>query len=125
LGGLLFCLRIITVNPVLVTSDNSEQEGCILGDDLTKLKEDIDMLLLLISCQNPGHKFGRDTMHAQFSSQNPLACPITTSDLISKALNGSTFILINDVLKFGYGATVLVIVELVGLPVCWSFSMDV
>jgi hypothetical protein len=40
-------------------------------------------------------------MHAQFSSQNPLACPITNSDLISKVLNGSMSILMNELLKFG------------------------
>jgi hypothetical protein len=59
------------------------------------------MLLLLTSCQNSGHKFGADTLHAQFSSQNPLAYPITNSDLISKVLNGSTSILTNELLKLG------------------------
>jgi hypothetical protein len=59
------------------------------------------MLLFLISCQNPGQKFGSDMMHAQFSSQNLLACPITNSDLISKVLNGLTSILTNKLLKFG------------------------
>jgi hypothetical protein len=101
LGGLLLCLRVETVNPALITSDNPGQEGCIIGGDLTKLLADLDMLLLLISSQNPGHKFGGDTMHAQFSSQNPLACPITNSDLISKVLNGSSSILTNKLLKFG------------------------
>jgi hypothetical protein len=48
LGGLLLCLRVITVNIALVTSDNSGQVGCIVGDDLTNLLEDIDVL---ISCQ--------------------------------------------------------------------------
>jgi hypothetical protein len=51
LGGLLLCLMVITVNPALVTSDDPRQEGCIIGGDLTKLLADIDMLLLLISCQ--------------------------------------------------------------------------
>jgi hypothetical protein len=40
-------------------------------------------------------------MHAQFSSQNPLACTITDSDLTSKALNGSMSILTNELLKIG------------------------
>jgi hypothetical protein len=71
LGGLLLCLRIIIVNPALVTSDNPGQEGCIIGGDLMKLLADIDTLLLLISCQNPGHKFGGDMMRAKFSSQMP------------------------------------------------------
>jgi hypothetical protein len=97
----LLCLRVTTVNPVLVTSDNPGQEGCIFGGDLTKLLADIDTLLLLISCQNPGHKFGGNTMHAQFSSQNPSACPTTNSDLIHKVLNDSTSILTNKLLKFG------------------------
>jgi hypothetical protein len=43
LGKLLLCLRVITVNPALVTSDNFGQEGCILLGDLT--------LLFLISFQ--------------------------------------------------------------------------
>jgi hypothetical protein len=51
LAGLLLCLRVITVNPALVTSDSPGQEGLIIGGDLTKLLADIDMLVLLISCQ--------------------------------------------------------------------------
>jgi hypothetical protein len=53
------------------------------------------LLLLLVSCQDPGHefgcdtvhakfgcdtvhaKFGCDTVHAKFFRQNPSACPIT------------------------------------------------
>jgi hypothetical protein len=34
-GGLLLCLKVMTVNPVLVTSNNAEQEGCIVRGDLT------------------------------------------------------------------------------------------
>jgi hypothetical protein len=101
LGGLLLRLTVITINPALLTSDNPGQERYIIGGDLTKFLAHVDTLLLLISCQNPGHKFGGDTMHAQFSSQNPLACPITNSDLISKVLNGSMLILTNGLLKFG------------------------
>jgi hypothetical protein len=118
----LFCLRVITINPALITSDNPGKEGCVVGGYLTKLLADVDTLLLLISCQNPRHKFGGDAMHAQFSSQNPLACPITNSDLVSKVLNGSTSILTNELLKF---ATVTGVVQLMGLPVCLSSSMDV
>jgi hypothetical protein len=58
-------------------------------------------------------------MHAQSSSQNLLACPITNSNLISKVLNGSTSNITNELLKFGNS------VGLVGLPVCWLSSMDV
>jgi hypothetical protein len=79
---------------------------------LTKLLTDVDkLLMLLISCQNP-HKFRGDTMHAQFSSQNPLACPKTNSDLTSKVFNGSTSILTNELLKL---STVLGTVELMRL----------
>jgi hypothetical protein len=39
LGGLLFWLRAITVNPALVTSDNPKQEGCITGCDLAKQED--------------------------------------------------------------------------------------
>jgi hypothetical protein len=94
-------VSVITVNPALVTSDNPEQEGCIVRGDLTKLLADVDTLLLLINCQNPGHKVRGDRMHAQFNIQNSLSCPITNSDLISKVLNGSTSILTNELLKLG------------------------
>jgi hypothetical protein len=77
----------------------------------------LEMLLLPSSCQNPGHKFGGDMMHAQFSSQNPLACPTTKSNLISRVLNGSTSILTNELLEFGLSG----VVRLMG----WSSSMDV
>jgi hypothetical protein len=51
LGGLLLCLRVITINPALVASDIPGQERCVVGGNLTKLLIDADMLLLLISCQ--------------------------------------------------------------------------
>jgi hypothetical protein len=51
LEGFLLCLKVITVNPALVTSGNPGQEGCIVGGNLTKLLTDVDMLLLLISSQ--------------------------------------------------------------------------
>jgi hypothetical protein len=57
-------ISVITVNPSLVTSDNPGQEGCFIGADMTKLLADIDMLLLLISCRNSGHKFDSDMVHA-------------------------------------------------------------
>jgi hypothetical protein len=67
-----------------------------------KFLPDVDTLLLLISCQNPGHTFGgNNMMHAQFSSQNPLACSITNTYFISTVLNGLTLILTNELLKFG------------------------
>jgi hypothetical protein len=49
LAGLLLCLSVITVSPALVTSDNPEQEGCIVIGDLLKLLADVNTLL--ISCQ--------------------------------------------------------------------------
>jgi hypothetical protein len=122
LERLLLCLRVITVNPALVTSGNPRQDGCIVRGDPTKLLTGTDILLLLISCHNPGHKFGGNMMHAQFNSQNLLKCPTSSFDLISKVLNGSKSILTNKLLKSGYSAGV---VELMGLPMCWSFSMDV
>jgi hypothetical protein len=45
LRGLLLCLRVITVNPALVTSDNPGQEGCIVEGDLTELLTDGDTLI--------------------------------------------------------------------------------
>jgi hypothetical protein len=96
----MLCLRHIPVNLVLANSDNPGQGGCIVWDDLMKLLSDNDTLLLLTCCQNPGHKFSGNTMHHQFS--NLLACRITNSDLISKVSNGSTSILTNELLKYGY-----------------------
>jgi hypothetical protein len=40
-------------------------------------------------------------MHAHFSSQTLLVCPITNSNLISKVLNGLMSILTNELLKYG------------------------
>jgi hypothetical protein len=50
------------------------------------------LLLLLVSCQDPGDKFGCDMVHAQFFRQNPLACPITNSHLLKNVVNGQTSI---------------------------------
>jgi hypothetical protein len=58
-----------------------------------------DALLLLVSCQDPEHKFGCDTVHAQFFRQNPLACPITNSHLLSNVVNGLTSILMDKILN--------------------------
>jgi hypothetical protein len=60
LGGWLLCLGIITLNQALITNDNPGQEGCIVRGDLMKLLADIDMLLLLISCQK-SHQAGYAT----------------------------------------------------------------
>jgi len=89
----LLCLRVVTVNTALITSDDPRQEGFNIRGELTKLSADVDALLLLVSCQDPGHKFDCDTVHAQFSRQNPLACPITNSHLLSNVVNGLTSIL--------------------------------
>ena len=91
----MLCLRVVTVNSALVTSDDPGQEGFIIGGELTKFSVD-DVLLLLVSCQDPGHKFGCDTLHVQFFRQNPLACPITNVHLLSNVTNDPTSILTND-----------------------------
>jgi hypothetical protein len=67
-----------------------------------KLFTDVDMLFLLMICQNPGHKFGGKKMHVESASKNLLACPITNSGL-SKILISSTSIHMNRLLKLGYG----------------------
>jgi hypothetical protein len=102
IGRIAALFKITTVKGALIASDNPGQEGCFIKGDLTKLLTDLDTLLLLISCQNPAHKFGSYKMHAQFKSQNLLACPITNSHLISKVFNGSASILMNELLKFGH-----------------------
>jgi len=58
-----------------------------------------DALLLLVSCQDPGHKFGCDRVHAQFFCQKPLACPITNFHLLSNVANGLTSILMDELLN--------------------------
>jgi hypothetical protein len=97
-----FLNMVITIYLALVTSGNPGREGCMVGGGLTKLLADIDTLLLLISCPNPGHKFSGNTLYAQFSSQNLITCPITNSDLTSMILNSSTSMLMNELLKSGY-----------------------
>jgi hypothetical protein len=72
--GLLICLRVVTVNPAAITSDDPGQ-GFIIGGELTKFSAEGDALLLLVISQDPGHKFGLDTVHVQFFRLNPLACP--------------------------------------------------
>ena len=88
----MFCLRVVTVNPALITGDGPGGESFIIGGELTKFSADVDALLLLVSGQDSGHKFSCDTVHSHFFRQNPLACPITNSHL-SNILNGPTSIL--------------------------------
>jgi hypothetical protein len=88
---LLLCLRAVTVNSALITIDDPGHEGFIVGGELTKFSA--DMLLLLVSCQDPGYKFGCDMVLAQFFRQNPLACPLTNFHLLSKVMNGQMSIL--------------------------------
>ena len=70
----------------------------MVGSELTKFSAD-DALLLQVSCQDPGHKFGCETVHAQFFYQNPLACPITNFHLFSNVTNGPTSILTDELLN--------------------------
>ena len=98
LGGLSLCLGVVTVNPALITSDDPRQERFIRGK-LTKFSGDIDALLLLVRCQDPGHKFCCDMVHAQFFCQNPLAFPITNFHLLSNVAKGPTSILTDELLN--------------------------
>ena len=95
----MLCLRVVTVNTALITSDDPGQEDFNIRGELTKLSADVDALLLLVSCQDPGHKFGCDMVHAQFFRQNPLACPITNPHLLSNVANGPTLILTEELLN--------------------------
>jgi hypothetical protein len=56
-------------------------------------------LLLLVSCHDPGHKFGCNTVHAKFFHQNLLAYPIANSHLLSNVVNGPTSILTDKLLN--------------------------
>jgi hypothetical protein len=49
LGGLLLCLRVVTVNPALITSDDPGQEVFVIGGELTNFSADIEALLILVS----------------------------------------------------------------------------
>jgi hypothetical protein len=73
LGGLLLCLRVITVSPALITSDNTGQEGCIVRGDLTEFLADVNTLLLLISCQNPGRNHIRPDTRLQIKGRKKSA----------------------------------------------------
>ena len=95
----MLCLRVITVNPALITSDDPGQECFIIGSKLTKFSADVNALLLLVSCQDPGRKFGCDTVLAQFFRQNLLACRITNSHLLSNVVNGLMLILMDELLN--------------------------
>ena len=95
----MLCLRVVTKKPALITTDDPGQEGFIIGGELKKLSADVDILLLLISCQDLGHKFGCDKVNTQFFCQNPLACPITNSHLLSNVVNGPTSILTDELLN--------------------------
>jgi hypothetical protein len=57
---MLLCLRVVTVATDLIDSDDPG-EGFIIGSELTRFTADVDALLQLVMCQDPGHKFGCDT----------------------------------------------------------------
>ena len=60
-------------SPVMTLEKNTSSS--VAGDELTKISADADALVRLVSCQDPGHKFGCDTLHDQFFRQNAFACP--------------------------------------------------
>ena len=94
----MLCLWVVTVNLTII-SDDPGQEGFIIGGELTKFSADVDVLLLVVSCPDPGHKFGCDTVHSQFFCQNSLAFPITNSNLLSNIVNDPTSILTDELLN--------------------------
>ena len=98
LGRMSRCLRVVTVNPAIVTCNETKQERLIVGGELTNFSAD-DALLLLVSCQDPGKKFGCNTVHAQFFRQNPLACNITNFHHLSNVTNGLASILTDELLN--------------------------
>jgi hypothetical protein len=78
LEGLLLYLRVINVNPAVITDDNPGKEGCTVGGDAMKLLADTDMLLLLISCQK--------SFQARYMTQNKKAIKINTSTQLHEIL---------------------------------------
>jgi hypothetical protein len=90
---LLLCLRVITINSALVTSDIIP--GQEIGD-LTKLLADVDTLLFLISCQKShqdkyttpnkndiknenGHTQLREMLHTGCQDTPVPQCTVTSS----------------------------------------------
>ena len=59
------------------------------------------MLLLVINREDPWHKFCSNMMHAQFMSQNSLACSITNSPLYQQALKWFNIDTLNKMLNSG------------------------
>lgn len=57
---------------------------------------DINMLLLLVSHEDPVDKY--DAVHAQFFRENLLTCPKINSHHLAKLLNGQTSIFTSELL---------------------------
>ena len=68
LGGHLLCFRVIPVNPAFVTSDYWGREvGIILGS-IMEVSANWRAIVLLLCCQEMGHKFCCLTSHLQIFS---------------------------------------------------------
>jgi hypothetical protein len=56
LGGLLLCFSVTTINQTIIISDNSGQEGCIVGGNMAKLVTDNESCCfwsVLRTCSRP------------------------------------------------------------------------
>jgi hypothetical protein len=86
-------------NPALITNDDPGRKYFIIGGELTKFSADVDAVLLVVSRQDPGRKFGCNMVHSKIFRQNPLACPLTNPHLLSNVVNGPTSILTEELLN--------------------------
>ena len=67
--------RFIAINPTFITSYNLGKEECVDPDLLLKFCADLQLMLLLIISQQPGHEFCRNVPLIEFIYQNALSCP--------------------------------------------------
>jgi hypothetical protein len=95
--------------------DDPWQEGYLM-----KLLRDVETLMFLISCQDPGCRFGGDAMHAQFSSQNSLSC---TNQLWSHQYGLEWFSINPHEWAVEVWLQLLGVMELMSLPMHWLSSV--
>jgi hypothetical protein len=66
LRRLLLCLRVVPVDPSLVTGDDPRHEGWIIRRTLMEILAHCDAMFFLLRGQQLGDKLGSDTPRVQF-----------------------------------------------------------
>ena len=72
----LFSLRIITIDPTLVPSDDPRHEGWVIQGMLTKLLTNCNMVLFQLRGQKPGHELCSNAVNVQITRENSLHCSV-------------------------------------------------